>query len=410
MRRLILGSTILLTAACSLLTGPGDGPPSLLDALPRELSDDEKALIDAGNQFTFDLFREATRELTPDSNALLSPLSASMALGMTLNGAGGTTLDSMRVALRVEGRALESINRGYQSLIALLTALDPTTEINIANSVWSHIMFPIRAEFVETARTWFDAEARSVDFDDPATLSLINGWVKEKTRNRIPELLKQIDFGEVAFLINAIYFKGQWRARFDPSDTRNRPFHGADATRDVPMMSRAGKVRLANRSDYQAVELLYGNGAFAMTILLPRQDLTPREVLDGLTPDSWRALTESFAEAELPLVLPKFKFDFARELEDPLSAMGMRIAFDGRVADLYGIADVRPERLFLTRVTQKAFIEVNEEGTEAAAATAVGVGATSVPQSVVVDRPFLFAIRERLSGTILFIGQVNSLK
>lgn len=412
MRRFLLSSLFLAASACSGPTGPSDSsrPPPLLDALPRQLSPEEQVLIDAGNQFTFDLFREATQGLPADSNALLSPLSASMALGMVLNGAGGTTFDSIRVALRVAGYPIDQINTGYLTLTDLLTTLDPSTEIAIANSVWGHTGFPIKPTFLEAVRTWFAGEAQEVDFGDPATVGMINDWVKTKTRDRIPKLLERIDPGEVAFLINAIYFKGQWREAFDRSKTRDGPFYGADATRSVPMMSRTGALNATATGDYQAAELLYGNGAYAMTIILPGEGLSPQDILQGLTPASWRSLTQSLTPSTIPFMLPRFRFDYSKELKTPLSDMGMRIAFDEGRADLSGIADVGPERLYITRVTQKAFIEVNEEGTEAAAATSVGIGVTSAPTPMIVDRPFLFAIRERLTGTVLFLGQVNTLK
>ncbi len=213
------------------------------------------------------------------------------------------------------------------------------------------------------------------------------------------------------FLINAIYFKGRWRATFDPKETKPAAFHGADGVnRPVEMMSRAGvTLRAGSLPNASAVELLYGNGAFAMTILLPHTGVTPAAVVAGLDATTWSTFTGSFAERKVDLRMPRFKVEYARRLDPDLGRLGMGIAFDRFRADFTGIADVSPDRLYLTRVTQKAFVEVNEEGTEAAAATIVGVGVTSLPPQFVVDRPFLFVIRERFSGTVLFIGQVNRL-
>jgi len=264
---------------------------------------------------------------------------------------------------------------------------------------------------VTAARTFFTAEARSLDFRDPASVATINSWVGEKTRNKIPKLLDRIEDEEVAFLINAVYFKGSWRDGFDRGRTRFEPFHGADGSnRSVSMMNRDPSPLLYSRgSGYEAVELLYGNGAFAMTVILPTSGATPAEVLSQLDAAAWRDLRSAFAEQKLGLTLPKFRLEYERKLNADLTALGMGIAFDGARADLYGIADVRPDRLFISRVLQKTFVDVNEEGTEAAAATVVGIGVTSAPSRFVVDRPFLFVIHERLSGTILFIGQINSL-
>jgi serpin B len=214
----------------------------------------------------------------------------------------------------------------------------------------------------------------------------------------------------VLFLINAIYFKGKWRSPFDPADTRQEPFHGADRRdRSAPLMRQEETLRYQENDAFQAADLLYGNGAFAMTVLLPKPGWKPVELLAGLNPAAWRALDSGFREAQVNLTLPRFRLEYARRLNEDLVALGMGVAFDPERADFYRIADVRPERLFITRVDQKTFVEVNEEGTEAAAATSVGVGVTSAPLVVEmrVDRPFVFAIRERLSGTVVFLGVMN---
>ncbi len=398
-----------VAAGCGSSSNP-TGPEPLLDALPRTLSPGESRLLAAANGFSFDLFREATRSLAAGSNAFLSPFSASMALGMAMNGSAGSTLDAMRTTLRVPDESLSDINQSYRGLLELYTSLDRTTEVLVANGVWVDQGFPVRAEFLATARDWFSAEARTLDLQGPSALGDINGWVKDRTRNRIPTLLESIEDHEIAFLVNAVYFKGRWRIPFDPKRTSPRPFHGADGvTREVPTMSLEEPIRFAARDGFQAAELLYGNGAYAMTILLPAEGSTPAAVLASLNPDSWEDLTGSFQEAKIVLSLPKFRLEYRRSLVDDLKAMGMSIAFDPNQADFSGIADVSPARLYLTKVIQKTFVEVNEEGTEAAAATAIGVGVTSMPPSMTVDRPFLFVIRERFSGNILFLGQVNSL-
>lgn len=398
-----------LAAGCGSASNP-TGPEPLLDALPRILSPGETQLIAAANGFSFDLFREATNSLADGSNAFLSPFSASMALGMAMNGSAGSTLEAMRSTLRVSGEPLTQINQSYRGLLDLYTSLDRTTEMLVANGVWVDQGFPVRAAFLATAREWFSAEARTLDLQGPSALGDINGWVKDRTRNRIPTLLESIEDNEIAFLVNAVYFKGRWRLPFDPKRTTPRPFHGADGvSRDAQMMLLEKPIRYAAREGFQAAELLYGNGAYAMTILLPAEGSTPAAVLASLTPASWEELTGSFQEVKIVLSLPKFRLEYRRSLVDDLKAMGMSIAFDPNQADFSGIADVSPERLYLTKVIQKTFVEVNEEGTEAAATTAIGVGVTSMPPSMTVDRPFLFVIRERFSGNILFLGLVNSL-
>jgi serine protease inhibitor len=404
-------ATLLVLTGCGSSTAPGGDPPPVLTELPRTLSAAELRIVEGANAFAFDLLREATAELAPDSNAFLSPLSASMALGMALNGANGETWDAMRSALRLGGMEEDAINEGYRDLMALLRGLDSRTEMRVANSMWAHATLPIEPAFTESGRIFFGAEVATLDFGSPEALTRINGWVAEATKDRIPRLLEQISPDEVLFLVNAIYFKGTWRTAFDPADTRQAPFHAADGrNRLVQLMTLKDELRYAETEVYQAVDLLYGNGAFAMTVLLPKAGWTPAQLLGQLDSERWSALAGRFAEQEVNLALPRFRLEYGRKLKDDLAALGMGVAFGTR-ADFYRIADVAPERLYLTRVDQKTFIEVNEEGTEAAAATAVGVGVISAPEVVEmrVDRPFVLAIRERLSGAVLFLGVMNAL-
>ena len=398
---------LLLLTACESPVGPGGVPP-LLTQLPRALSPAELRIIDGANAFAFDLLREATRNLPADSNAFLSPLSASMALGMALNGANGETFDSMQATLRLSGMTEADINQGYKDLIALLLGLDSRTEMRIANSMWGDQRLTLLPAFVDAGKMFFDAEVSTLDFSSPTAVSIINDWVSRKTNKRIPTLLEEIRAEEVLFLINAIYFKGKWRDAFEVKNTVDGPFQAADGrSRTAKLMSQTDTLRYHETAEYQAVDLLYGNGAFAMTVLLPQPGHTPVELLAGMNPEKWNELTGRFHTEKINLMLPRFRLEYSRQLEHDLTTLGMGIAFDDSRADLYRIADVRPDRLYITRVDQKTFVEVNEEGTEAAAATSVGIGVTSAPPSMVVDRPFMFAIRERLSGTIVFLGVMN---
>ena len=409
-RSVLLAGGLLALAACGDPGGP-DGPPPLLSALPRELSLSERRIAAGASAFAFELVRQVASTLPDDSNAVLSPISASLALGMTLNGAAGDTHDSMRTALGLDGVGDAEINEGYRDLIALLRGLDRHTEIQLANSIWGHTGLAVRPEFSILSREFFGAEVRALDFADPATLEAINGWVDEATRGRIPRLLNEIRQDEILFLINATYFKGRWRESFDPANTQTAPFHGADGIeRSARFMAQEATLRYAEAPGWQAVDLLYGNGAFAMTVVLPAAGSSARALLGSLDAAGWDSLVSQFHEATVRLALPRFRFDYARPLKNDLSRLGMGIAFDPTRADLSRLADVGPERLYVSRVEQKTFVEVNEEGTEAAAATSVGIGVTSAPlvYEVTVDRPFVFAIRERFSGTLLFLGLMNA--
>lgn len=409
--RSFLGCALLLaTGACQPTDATSAAtPPSLLTVLPRSLSAPEQTLITADNQFGFDLLRKAT-QAAPNSNVLLSPLSAGMALGMTLNGAAGPTLDSIRLALRLGNASVADINAGYRSLLNLLAGLDGTSQFAIANSIWADTGFPFLSTFLDAGRTNFDAEVQSLDLQAPATVATINDWVSRKTNGKIPTIVDHIASDEVMFLINAIYFKGAWRLAFDPAQTHAAPFHASDGTTQsvATMALQPARHGLAGNADAELIELLYGDGAFAMTIVLPGAGHTIADLVNGLDAARFAGWVADLHDTEFGLTLPKFRFEYNRELKDDLSALGMRVAFDGAQADFSRMANLpQGERLFLTRVTQKTFIDVNEEGTEAAAATSVGVGVTSVPPTIAVDRPFLFVLRERLSGTIFFIGQVN---
>jgi len=268
---------------------------------------------------------------------------------------------------------------------------------------------PFLPSFLDAGRNSFDAEVRALDFSAPTTLPTINDWVKQKTDGKIPTILDAIAGDEVMFLINAIYFKASWRTAFDPAKTRTAPFHAADGTtQNVPtMMLEPSRLRYGGGADAEVVELLYGNGAFVMTIVLPRPGKTLGSLTAGLDTARWSGWIGAVRLVEIGLTLPRFRLDYKRLLNGDLSTLGMRVAFDPGAADFTRMADVAPDRLFITKVIQNTFVDVNEEGTEAAGATSVGVGVTSVPMTVSVNRPFLFAIRERLSGTVLFLGQIT---
>lgn len=404
-RTVILG---LLALGCSLSSEP-QGPPPLLPGLPRSLTPAEANLVSQSNAFGLALFGQV-RSTAPDENLFLSPTSAAMALGMTLNGAAGLTLDSMRAALRLDAVQLADINAGFRSLIDLLRGLDSTSEFAIANSIWAHSGVPWSQQFLDAGRTSFDAEIRSLDLQAPASLGTINDWVREKTRGKIPTILDQVQSNEIMFLINAIYFKGKWRIAFDPDRTSAGTFNAATGgSQTVPFMHREpDTLRYASTGDVEVVELLYGNGAWAMTIVLPAEGRSLGSVGAGLTPARWNEWVQGLRDLKIGLGLPKLRMEYKRELKDDLAALGMRRAFDPNTADFSNMVQGPVAgNLYLTRVTQKTFVDVNEEGTEAAAATSVGVGVTSAPLTLIVNRPFLFAIRERYSGTILFLGQVT---
>jgi serpin B len=390
----------LVASACSDASGPGKP----IAALPRDLTSSETALVSANNAFAFDLFRTGNAD-QHKSNVFVSPLSASMALGMATNGADGTTYNEMKSTLHLTGATREDVNGSYKSLIALLRDLDPQTKFTIANSIWYEQTFPFNASFLDESRQYFDAEVSGLDFKSPAAVGTINSWVNKQTNGKIPTILDAIASNEVMFLINAIYFKGTWLKQFDKSKTVDAPFQAADGSiANVPMMARAAGVDYTANTEYQAVDLPYGNSAFTMTVVLPNGDIDA--FAESFDATKWNTLIGSLHASELPVNLPRFRIEWERLLKPDLQQLGMRLAFFD--ADFTRMSPLG-RNLIITKVLQKTYVDVDEEGTEAAAATSVGIGTTSLPVAFRADRPFVVVIRERFSGTILFIGKIAKL-
>lgn len=394
-------------AACSSTTGPKDGatPPAAITALPRALTATEEKVRNASNDFSFALVGTVT-DAQKTSNTFLSPLSASYALGMTMNGANGATYDEMVTALQLRGLTLAEINAGYKSLTELLMSLDPSVQMRIANSIWYRNTFTVLQPFLSATKTYFNAEVKALNFNDKApSLAAINGWVSSATNDKIKKVLDTIDDDQMMFLINAIYFKGTWRDQFEPAKTVSSQFTtSTGASQPVQLMNRSGSMSYAETATYQAVDLPYGNTAFSMTVVLPKAGVDVNTVAKGLSTAGWQTLTSSLHSATVNLALPKLKLEYERKLNPDLQALGMVTAF----TDFADFRPLSPTPVVISFVKQNSFVDINEEGTEAAAVTVVGMVVTSAPQTVTmrVDRPYLFVIRERLSGTVLFIGRI----
>ncbi|MFW6084161.1 MAG: serpin family protein [Gemmatimonadota bacterium] len=419
----LAAATLLLLTGCGGATGP-DGGGEPIEELPRALTADERLVVEASNRFGFDLLARVNAS-DPGANHFTSPLSAHAALSMAMNGARDSTLDAMRSTLGFAGAggaaggdgaspSIDAINASYRGLADLLLDLDDRVEIGIANSVWMDEGFPFREAYASTLREAFDARVEALDFDDPAAPDAINRWVEDATAGRIPTMIEDIDPLEVLFLLNAIYFKGEWTDQFDPANTADAPFTRDDGTTStVPMMRReTGDFGLRRGPDATVADLPYGGGAFRYTIVLPPEGTPLADLLADLDAERWDAWMSELSESDVPVHMPKFTLEWEKGLNELLKGMGMEIAFVPGRADFGGMlaedfdAAAPGTDLHITRVKQKSFLSVDEEGTEAAAATSVGVGVTSAPVPVVVDRPFLLAIRERFSGTIFFLGTI----
>ncbi|HZD04753.1 MAG TPA: serpin family protein, partial [Longimicrobiales bacterium] len=394
---------MVLLAAC----GDGTGPEvPKITQLPRPLTASEEQVIASANAFGVDLMAEVlARDDRP--NVILSPLSASVALGMTLNGAAGSTFDDMRTALRFGSLSQGEINAAYRGLVDLLLGLDPSVELSIANATFANEGWPFHPSFFDSVSTYFDATAESRDFADPATVQAINAWAKEHTEGRIEKILDQLDPDMVMILLDAIWFDGRWTTQFDPEDTRPASFRRADDSQVTVEMMHLGDVELpfGGASGLAAVELPYGGEAWSMLVAVPWGSEPVRDVVAGMDQGDWNALVSSLQVQDVDdVALPKFELSYDVFLNDPLTDMGMGVAFTP-AADFTNLSP-RGDELCIDFVRQKTFIEVDEAGTRAAAVTAVGIGPVSFT-GLIADRPFLFAIRERLSGTILFMGIVG---
>lgn len=398
---------LTLTAACAdSPLGAGGTAPDSLKVLPRTLSDDEQRTIAANNRFAFDLFRSINTRFA-DTNVFISPLSASFALGMTLNGAEGETFEGMTQALRILESDRSRINAAYRDLIELLLELDPSVDMRIANAIWYRRDFPFHQSFLDTVSHYFDARVAGLNFDDPQTVTRINAWADTATAGKIPKVLDAIGTDIVMLLMNAIYFKGSWRSQFDPGNTQNAPFATERGTTHSARMMHleTQDVALATLNGIQAVDLPYGRAAFTMTAILPPAGTDVDVFIASLDRPRWDAIIGALHPQQADVYLPKFTMKWEDSLNTDLISMGMENAFCEGCANFTRMSPLG-EDLFIDFVKQNTFVNVNEEGTEAAAVTTVAVRPTSLPPSIRFDRPFVFVIRERLSGTILFIGKV----
>jgi len=358
----------LMLLQCSKRANPTSHQP------PIDLPSVQKKLVHSNNKFGLKLFREINKT-EKDSNIFISPLSVSMALGMTYNGADGATKEAMHQTLEFGDLSIQEVNQCYRYLVDSLTLLDPQVEFDIANSIWYRLcdLLP-REEFLSVCQKYFDALVKGLNFDDPSTVDTINAWVDENTNGKIKEIVDGLlDLSTMMFLINAIYFKGTWTYEFDKSETKEGWFylpHGSNKL--CLMMEQRGLYKYFENEVLRVIDLPYGNGDFSMTIFLPNQ---------------------------------KFKLEYELGLNDVLTKFGMGIAFIPGAADFTKMYQVPVGDAWIDTVLHKTFIEVNEEGTEAAAATVVEI-VMGLGVVFRVNQPFVYLIREQNSQTMLFIGKI----
>ena len=371
----------------------------------------DEGLVAANTRFAFNLFAELTRE-EPGENIFISPTSISLALAMTYNGADGQTQEAMADVLQIADMDLEAVNQAFAKLRTILQNPDPAVQLDIANSIWAREGLPFKEDFLQRNQHFYEATIQELDFDDPEASSIINNWVKEQTRDRIEEIVDDdIDPTTVMFLINAVYFNGKWGHEFDPEHTRDASFFLPDGTEVTrPFMHQEDTYRYYNGEGFQAVALPYGEGdRMSMYIFLPGEDSSLESFLGGLSAETWSEHMAAFREAEVEISLPRFTFEYESGLKEALKALGMDVAFDAREADFGAMYPITPgENLYIEDVKHKTFIDVNEQGTEAAAVTSVEIRMESAVETLQMhmNRPFFFAICDDLTGTILFMGSL----
>lgn len=362
-------------------------------------------IVSANNDFAFSLFKEITQTETKE-NFMISPVSASLALGMVYNGASGETQQAFSNMFNYDNATVEETNLVNQNIIDNLTYTSSGTNFEIANSIWVNNTFPVKKSFLEANKTYYSAEVQNKNFSDPKTLEAINQWVSNKTYEKIPKILNEISPTAVLYAINAVYFKSDWKFRFKPEDTKIRPFQLNDGSvNQVKMMSMEQGLKYFSNEVFSSVQLPYKNDKYMMTLLLPHIDKTTENVVAIMNNENWNKWHNNYNIQDLRITMPKFTFSYNKSFNEALINLGLDIAYSDN-ANFSGISDIPTKISF---VLQKTFIDVSEKGTEAAAVTVVGLETTSVggPKQFLLDRPFIFAITEEETGSICFMGKVG---
>ena len=402
MRTLFITQLIVLLSMASCKTQHNILSEGSIDSL--QLSEEQLEKVSHENQFTLDFFRISQQDAKSAENIFLSPLSASMVLSMTASGAQGTTLQEMQKALGYGNMDQAQVNSYYQTLISSLGKLSDNTQIELANSLWYDKNFKVKKSFKDTSKQYYLADATALDFNSPEAKNEINSWVERSTHGKITEMIDDIPAQTSMYLINALYFKGMWSEPFKEQDTRAGVFHLQNKqTVQADFMNITHDFKYYQDQKAQILEMPYGKGSFSMVFMLPNEGSSPQDLLQGMDSASLEETFSALHKRKLAVSVPKFKFSYQKELIELLKSIGMQEAFSPN-ADFSNLSD--DSRTYIDEVLQKAFVEVNEEGTEAAAATSVGIALTSMPmiEKVELNRPFIFMIKENSSNLILFMG------
>jgi len=407
---------ILIAALCAYACGGDPSVSSNGNAVHQPLDPGPPAgngEVAETTEFGFNLFAEVVAE-NEDKNVFISPPSVAIALAMTYNGATGSTADAMRRTLSLDGLDRDQINAGFADLLTFLTNPDSAVELSIANSLWGREGIQFDEEFFQRNEQYYRAKITTLDFSREDAAPTINAWVSEQTQGKIDGIVDPpISGATVLFLINAIYFKGTWTYTFADSLTVDGTFHLPNgATKQHPFMHQDGTYDYLRTDAFQAVRIPYGKGRVGMYVFLPGKESSLSEFQGTLTAANWSDWMDDFQEMKGHIALPRFRLEFKSKLNDALASLGMGPAICPSNADFNDMfAGAFNPGACISKVMHKTFVEVNEEGTEAAAVTSVEIELTAVPNEperfyMTIDRPFFFAIRDDQTGTVLFMGSI----
>ena len=369
-----------------------------------KLTTAQQAQVENSNEFAWKFFKEVSKGEQQD--VFVSPLSVTYALGMLANGAVGDTQKEILEGLEFRSGKVDDINSLCHQLMMESPKLDKSTKVSIANAVVANKNKPLQPDFKNVVEKQYQALVTNQDFSSPATLSFINLWASELTHGMVPQLLDRVNPDAVTYLLNALYFKGIWYRQFDKKRTQQESFTQADGKKlTVKMMHQKERFFAAENENYQTVVLPYGNGSYEMVVLLPREGKDLSSLLQTMDAKKWKDNLKNTHSSEVDLKLPRFTSAYTRELNDVLKLLGMNTMFERGKADLTKMSKAKA---FVSMVLQKAKIEVDEEGSKAAAVTAVETLDAAAPPSRPImfhaNRPFMYAIVEHSTGTIFFMG------